>query len=474
MSSYIQNEKDVLIDVDDDLLHSATRDLSVSSCAIAMLFGTIIFTTVTLAARLWLVGLWSWEGGGMPIAPSMAALELSGSSSQSAHMDRNSEKSQPLDTTSLTSIYNLLHHSSIFGIILLYSYICEHHPPYPHDEKVYDRDEFFFWTILVVVVAGWNSVRRNTDVKNRGKRIQHVSTERLENIVDRSVKKSEDKQYANQPTIPPENEVLNRNQTEEWKGWMQFTFLLYHYMHATEVYNGIRVMITCYVWMTGFGNFSFFYMTNDYSLPRVLQMLWRLNFLVLFLCLTHGNPYILYYICPLHTYFFLMVYAVMYVGKEKNYTKWWIRTKLGVLAFIIFLVWDVDSGIFERVHRLFFLGYEPTTGAPMGSMWEWYFRSYLDHWSTLLGMIFAVNFPIVSLFYRKLEAQSRFRQWLGKSAVAAGILCALAMWTRGSYDDGQDSIQLNKPLFWLYTSHHIHLPSELDTSNEIVLVGTTP
>lgn len=253
MTSYIQNEKDVLIDVDDDLLHSATRDLSVSSCAIAMLFGTIIFTTVTLAARLWLVGLWSWEGGGMPIAPSMAALELSGSSSQSAHMDRNSEKSQPLDTTSLTSIYDLLHHSSIFGIILLYSYICEHHPPYPHDEKVYDRDEFFFWTILVVVVAGWNSVRRNTDVKNRGKRIQHVSTERLENIVDRSVKKSEDKQYAKQPTIPPENEVLNRNQTEEWKGWMQFTFLLYHYMHATEVYNGIRVMITCYVWMTGFG-----------------------------------------------------------------------------------------------------------------------------------------------------------------------------------------------------------------------------
>lgn len=110
MSSYIQNEKDVLIDVDDDLLHSATRDLSVSSCAIAMLFGTIIFTTVTLAARLWLVGLWSWEGGGMPIAPSMAALELSGSSSQSAHMDRNSEKSQPLDTTSRRyTIYSIIH-----------------------------------------------------------------------------------------------------------------------------------------------------------------------------------------------------------------------------------------------------------------------------------------------------------------------------------------------------------------------------
>ena len=54
-------------------------------------------------------------------------------------------------------------------------------------------------------------------------------------------------------------DILNRDQTEEWKGWMQFMFLLYHYYHAEEVYNAIRIMITCYVWMTGFGNFSFFY-----------------------------------------------------------------------------------------------------------------------------------------------------------------------------------------------------------------------
>ena len=42
-------------------------------------------------------------------------------------------------------------------------------------------------------------------------------------------------------------------------------------------------MITCYVWMTGFGNFSFFYLKGDYSSVRVMQMLWRLNFLVIFL-----------------------------------------------------------------------------------------------------------------------------------------------------------------------------------------------
>ena len=37
------------------------------------------------------------------------------------------------------------------------------------------------------------------------------------------------------------DDVLNREQTEEWKGWMQFMFLLYHYFNAEEVYNSIRV-----------------------------------------------------------------------------------------------------------------------------------------------------------------------------------------------------------------------------------------
>ena len=43
------------------------------------------------------------------------------------------------------------------------------------------------------------------------------------------------------------NTVLNRDQTEEWKGWMQYLFLAYHYFHEKEVYNAIRIFISCYV-----------------------------------------------------------------------------------------------------------------------------------------------------------------------------------------------------------------------------------
>ena len=38
--------------------------------------------------------------------------------------------------------------------------------------------------------------------------------------------------------------------------------------HAVDVYNLIRVFVSAYVWMTGFGNFSFFYVRADYSFNR--------------------------------------------------------------------------------------------------------------------------------------------------------------------------------------------------------------
>ena len=78
--------------------------------------------------------------------------------------------------------------------------------------------------------------------------------------------------------------LLNRPQTEEWKGWMQVLFLLYHYFEAREAYNAIRVFIAGYVWLTGYGNFSYYARTGDFGIGRFCQTVWRLNFLVFFCC----------------------------------------------------------------------------------------------------------------------------------------------------------------------------------------------
>jgi hypothetical protein len=89
------------------------------------------------------------------------------------------------------------------------------------------------------------------------------------------------------------------------------------------VYNFIRVLIAAYVWMTGFGNFSFFWVRGDYSIRRMLKMLFRLNFFVTLLCITLSRQYMLYYICALHTWWFLVrtCYILMLYFKKKKKQK---------------------------------------------------------------------------------------------------------------------------------------------------------
>ena len=405
-------------------MFSAAETAPLTTMGSAMFFGTVIFATVALTTKLALAGDW-----------------------KVLRAAQTNPRSSALDLQSVTSIYTLLHHTTVLGLILFYAYLCEYHPPYPHSEKSYDRDEFFFLTALLLVASAFTLQKNDPSASQPppAKMASPPPTSTNGVVSEEEVEDSKTNGVTTQAVefeesaVAPVNdatEVLNRDQTEEWKGWMQFMFLLYHYLHAEETYNAIRIMITCYVWMTGFGNFSFFYIKGDYGSVRVMQMLWRLNFLVIFLCLTQGTTYILYYICLLHTYFFLMVYATMRIAKHVNYQKWGIRFKLFIVALIIFLIWDVDTGIFQLIHWPF-LGDQPMLGANSGAMWEWYFRSSLDHWSTFLGMVFALNFPVTSLFFRKLEAQPLLRHVAAKAAMGAVLLAASFLWVTGPFQLGK-------------------------------------
>lgn len=61
-------------------------------------------------------------------------------------------------------------------------------------------------------------------------------------------------------------------------------------------------------------------------------------------------------------------------------------------------------------------------------MWEWYFRTSLDHWSTFLGMIFALNYPATTLWFKKVEAMPRCREWAIKGSAAAVLVGFTAWW----------------------------------------------
>ena len=66
------------------------------------------------------------------------------------------------------------------------------------------------------------------------------------------------------------------------------------------------------------GNFSYFWIKKDYSLFRLLRMMFRLNFLVVMVMAVTNHEFVRYYVCAMHTYWFLTVYVMMAIFKSHN------------------------------------------------------------------------------------------------------------------------------------------------------------
>lgn len=254
-------------------------------------------------------------------------------------------------------------------------------------------------------------------------------------------------------------EILHRDQTEEWKGIMQLGFILYHYFHAEETYNLIRIFIACYVWMTGFGNFSYFFRKEDWSFSRLLKMVYRMNLFVLFLMWTMKTEYMLYYICPLHTFFFMVTYfATLPIKWASPQDK--IRRSVISLAMLFILL----TAVFES-ERLFKIVFSIFPFLKLnGSLHEWWFRAKLDHYSTWFGMVCALAFPAYCFLQKKLDSiESRQRQFFFRS-LFIGISCLSLVLYSKHVLFAMDKFSYNAIhpyTFWIPVSLYIFLRNSL-------------
>ena len=180
---------------------------------------------------------------------------------------------------------------------------------------------------------------------------------------------------------------LSRDQTEEWKGWMQFVVLLYHYFGMSKtlwVYQIIRLLVASYLFMTGFGHTIFFYKTIDFSLWRVAMVLVRLNLLSVLLAYVMRTDYDFYYFPALSSFWFLVVYFTLRVRHNPQAKPRTLAAKILLSAIFVRTIVQCP-GLLEVFVNVLRMACDMNVNAE-----ELRFRITLDAYIVFVGMLFAI------------------------------------------------------------------------------------
>ncbi|XP_034017436.1 N-acetylneuraminate 9-O-acetyltransferase-like isoform X2 [Thalassophryne amazonica] len=270
------------------------------------------------------------------------------------------EEKKPMSAAVLLGPTGLFLALCRMGVIMSYFYLCDRADVFMKEQKFYTHATFFIPLVYIFVLG----VFYNENSK--------------------------------------ETKLLNREQTDEWKGWMQLVILIYHISGASAfipVYMHVRVLVAAYLFQTGYGHFSFFWLKGDFGLYRVCQVLFRLNFLVLVLCVVMDRPYQFYYFVPLVTFWFVIIYATLAIWpqilqKKANSSGMWhlgvLAKLLGLLLFICLFAYS--QSLFESVFSVWPVAKLFELNA---SISEWWFRWRLDRFAVINGMLFAFIYLVL-------------------------------------------------------------------------------
>ncbi|KAH7360631.1 10 TM acyl transferase domain found in Cas1p-domain-containing protein [Rhexocercosporidium sp. MPI-PUGE-AT-0058] len=256
---------------------------------------------------------------------------------------------------------------TVFGLVVCYCFYTDRTQIFDKVHKKFERNQFLSACGAAAVVGAF-SIRRSKSPTASAK-------------------------------APHDIEFLPREQTDEWKGWMQIIVLIYHYTHGSSnlgVYQIIRLLIAAYLFMTGYGHTMFFLKSEDYSFKRCSTVLIRLNLLSCVLPYMMRTNYLFYYFAPLVSFWFLIIYFTLKIGHSKNSNLMFLFGKILISAAITTALTKIP-GVLEFVGTV--LHY---TCAISWDFSEWRFRSSLDLYIVYIGMILAA----LSLRSFRLESGS--------------------------------------------------------------------
>lgn len=234
-------------------------------------------------------------------------------------------------------------------------------------------------------------------------------------------------------------QYMSRGQTEEWKGWMQIAILLYHYFGLSKilwVYQFVRLLVSAYLFMTGFGHSTYFITTADFSLRRVMTVLLRTNLLSILLAFVMGTQYDLYYFPALSSLWFLIVWATFPESPPSGLSESKLLFRIAVSATIVTIITLSNQPIEKLLTSIDQIGFEflKIDGH------EFLFRFSLDAYVGYFGMVAAVlNSRCKGSQHRELEEVTA-RPFLSRRISVPLAVLVLVSYTVlcGQFGDKQD------------------------------------
>ncbi|XP_049707884.2 N-acetylneuraminate 9-O-acetyltransferase [Helicoverpa armigera] len=236
------------------------------------------------------------------------------------------------------------------------------------------------------------------------------------------------------------NTVLHREQTDEWKGWMQLVILVYQVTGASKIlpiYMLVRALVSAYLFLTGYGHFYYTWKTGDTGLVRYFRVIFRLNFLTVVLCLTMNRPYQFYSFIPLVSFWYTLMFAIFalpphitpsstHTIESKPYQYLYIAVKIIGLLVIVTILY-MSEVFFQKIFVT-----RPWKALFVNSdddIHQWWLQWKQDRYSMAYGMMFALAY-LLSRRYKLLDDNNHSNLFPPGGSLSATLLAFIGI---GSY-----------------------------------------